>query len=215
MSASNDVLEFGPAVVFRVCCGPLDSLCYLVVDRESDETALIDAGCPADVILRTLEDLALQPKFILVTHTHFDHISSAREISESTRAPAMAHPADVEMLPSYWMSRLGEPPRLEPSVEDGMELEFGGLRVRAIHTPGHTPGSVCYLVEEAGVIFTGDTLFRGAVGRTDFAGGDPDALRASLSRLATLPDETVVLPGHGRETTIGAERDWLRKRGLI
>ncbi len=215
MEFSNDVLEYGPMVVFRICCGPLDSLCYLVVERESGEAILIDSGCPAEVIVTMLKDLGLQLRLILATHTHFDHVSSARAISKETHAPAMAHPADVEMLPRYWMPHLGEPPHLEPAVEDGRVLSLGSLKIRAIHTPGHTPGSVCYWVEEVGVIFTGDTLFKGAVGRTDFVGGDPEALRRSLSRLAALPDETAVLPGHGLDTTIGEERERLRRRGLI
>ncbi len=203
--------EYG-ALVGRVCCGPLRSLCYLIVDLREGEAALVDAGCPAEEVLGALDELGVELRLILLTHTHFDHVAGVEEIRRLTGARAVAHRADVEMLPRYWgWGGVGDPPEVEPAVEDGSEFAVGRLRVRALHTPGHTPGSVCYLLEAEGLglLFTGDTVFAGAVGRTDFAGGDERAMRESLRRLLRLPDRTVILPGHGSETTLGAERPFL------
>ncbi len=205
----DSLSEYG-ALVGRICCGPLRSVCYLVVDLREGEAALVDAGCPAGEVLGALGELGVELRLVLLTHTHFDHVASVGEICGSTGARAVAHPADVEMLPRYWdWGGKGNALDVEPAVEDGSEFSVGRLRVRALHTPGHTPGSVCYFLEAEGLLFTGDTVFAGAVGRTDFAGGDKTRMKESLRRLLTLPDETVILPGHGPETTLGGERRYL------
>jgi len=201
--------EYG-ALVGRICCGPLRSLCYLIVDLREGEAALVDAGCPAKGVLGALDELGVELRLILLTHTHFDHVAALEEICRLTGARAVAHRADVEMLPRYWgWGGVGNAPDVEPAVEEGSEFSVGRLRIRALHTPGHTPGSVCYHLEAGGLLFTGDTVFAGAVGRADFAGGDDRAMRESLRRLLSLPDKTVILPGHGRETTVGEERGYL------
>jgi len=194
-------------IVFRICCGPFESLCYLIENKAEKSSLLIDAGCPAEVVIRIIEERGLRLETILITHTHFDHLLGLNEIVRATNCRALAHPMDVEMLPIYWKEDFGTLPRIEPSIEDGVRMKLGELSFLAIHTPGHTPGSTCYYSSEMSSIFTGDTLFKGAVGTLRYSGRpDYKQMRKSLRKLLSLPQETSVFPGHGDPTTIGEER---------
>lgn len=199
--------------ILRVCCGPFESLCYLIEDKTDRSSFLIDCGCPADEVIGLLELNGLRLEAVLLTHTHFDHVLEVNAVIRRAGSRAIAHPADVEMLPVYWREELGSEPEVIPMVEEGLSLSLDSLSLLALHTPGHTPGSVCYYSREVGVIFTGDTLFRGAIGTLRYS-GSPDSqkqMRRSLRRLYSLPEDTLVLPGHGDSTTIGEERETIRR----
>ena len=190
-------------LIGRICCGPFHSLSYLLTGDEG-RAILIDAGPPLDNLPRLLDDLNADLELVLITHTHYDHLMNVSKIVKLTGARALAHPADIEMMGKYWLEHLGRPPDLEPLTSS--EIIVGDIEIEVLHTPGHTPGSVCYLLKGLKVLFTGDTLFSGGVGRTDLPGGDSEMLRQSLRKIFELEDEVLVLPGHGSETTIGNER---------
>jgi len=193
-----------------VVVGALETNCYLVSCPETGQTVVIDPADEAERILRVLRAHRLTPAVVVNTHGHADHIGA----NDAFGAPVAIHRRDADCLCQpqrnlSWMSGASlvcrAPQRL---LEEGDTIEAGAVRLAVIHTPGHTPGSICLL--SAGVLFSGDTLFADGVGRTDLPGGDEAALRRSLrEKVLVLPDSTRVLPGHGPETTIGAEKDRL------
>lgn len=198
--------------IFKLCCGPFESLCYLIEDESEGRAFLIDAGCPAEEVIQLLEERMLKLEAVLITHTHFDHVLEVNAITKATGSKAIAHPSDVEMIPVYWKESLGRIPEILPSAEDGLMLRLRSFTLEVLHTPGHTPGSVCYYSRDLGVVFTGDTLFKGAVGTLKYS-DDPERykkMRRSLKRLSALPEETLVFPGHGDPTRIGEERETIR-----
>lgn len=206
-------MGFPTARIIRVCCGPFDSLCYLLEDRSSGNSFLIDAGCPTGEVVGLLEERGLKLEAVLLTHTHFDHVLEVNSIVRSTGSRALAHPEDVEMLPIYWKEDLGAKPEVLPSLEEGLTLSLGSLSLVVLHTPGHTPGSVCYYSRDIGVIFTGDTLFKGAVGTLRYSGSSDSykQMKKSLKRLLSLPEDTMVFPGHGDPTIMREERGTIRR----
>lgn len=184
----------------KIPVGMLQENCYFVSD-ENGETAVIDPGDEADRLLGLLQSGGLTPRCILLTHGHFDHVGAAAALAERYHCPAYLHEAD-RALPARLTG--GALPQTR-ALREGDELAVGALRFRVLETPGHSAGSVSLLCGDA--LFSGDTIFAGGSwGRTDFPGGSEPALRASLRRLAALPPQTRVFPGHGPETTIAAER---------
>jgi glyoxylase-like metal-dependent hydrolase (beta-lactamase superfamily II) len=184
--------------------GLLQVNCYLIWAEGSREAAVIDPGGQGRKILQSLRDKNLELRYIFQTHGHWDHTGAAPYLFRQTSAPTYIHPADHN--PKSLIGRLFRKnhPSLLP-LEDGQTLPLGPFSIKAIHTPGHSPGSVCLRVEDA--LFTGDLLFAGGVGRFDFKGGSFRELVKSLrERLAPLPDRLVVYPGHGPDTTLGHER---------
>lgn len=178
----------------------LQENCYFVSD-ENGETAVIDPGDEADRLLGLLQSGGLTPCCILLTHGHFDHVGAAAALAERYHCPVYLHEAD-RALPARLT---GGPLPQTRALHEGDELAVGALRFRVLETPGHSAGSVSLLCGDA--LFSGDTIFAGGSwGRTDFPGGSEPALRTSLRRLAALPPQTRVFPGHGPETTIAAER---------
>ena len=185
--------------------------CYLVIDEATHECAIVDPGEEAGLILRTLEQAAVHPVGIWLTHAHLDHVLGVPRVRAATGAPVYLHDADRSLydhLPEQAAAfglradSLAPPDRAFAHEE---ELPVGGLTFMVRHTPGHSPGSVALVGE--GVVFAGDVLFQGSIGRTDLPGGDFETLMASIEReLLVLPDSTIVYSGHGPETTIGAER---------
>ncbi|HEY8531689.1 MAG TPA: MBL fold metallo-hydrolase [Limnochorda sp.] len=201
----------------RLVVGPIQSNCYLLYDRPGGEAAVIDPGGDGERILGAIERLRLRVVMILLTHTHFDHIGALHQIHEATRAPILVHEAEATWiqdptlnLSASFIGWLPEPvrgPRPHRTLQGGEQLDVAGQAVHVLATPGHTPGGLSYWLPAFGWVFTGDALFKSSIGRTDLPGGNLDQLLEGIRRvLLTLPDETVVLPGHGPETTIGEER---------
>ena len=165
---------------------------------------IIDPGAEATRILR--EAAGLKVKAIIATHGHFDHVAAVNEIKDSLRVPFLLHKADLQTLERYtgWFGQTVKKPEVDIFLKD--EFRIGGIRLKVIHTPGHTPGSVSILADDE-ALFSGDTLFRGAIGRYDFPGGSLKDMRNSIRKLIKLPEYIKVYPGHGEPTTIGMERE--------
>jgi glyoxylase-like metal-dependent hydrolase (beta-lactamase superfamily II) len=188
--------------------------CWVVGSRRHGEACVIDPGDEPDEILALARDMGVRITRVLASHAHLDHILAARAIVEATQAPFLLHQQDLfiaESLPATARAWLGQevPPAPTPDAlpTDGQDIEIAGTSLRVLHTPGHTPGSVCLYAADAGLLFSGDTLFRESIGRTDLPGGNTAQILASIAeRLLSLPDDTRVLPGHMQETTIGHER---------
>jgi len=207
------VEQEGKVIIEKLEVGPLASNCYIVGAESNNEGIIVDPGAEANKILQKVEDLGLEVKFIVVTHGHFDHLDALEEIKEATGAEVAIHAADARALQAsnplgavFHLSSQTPPPpgRL---LQGGDSIDVGDLHFLVLHTPGHTPGGICLLGE--GVVFSGDTLFNFAIGRADLPGSSYNQLMNSLhTKLMVLPDNTVVYPGHGPETTIGNERQW-------
>ncbi len=165
----------------RIIVGPLETNCYLAADEATKETIIIDPGDEPEKIFAVINRQKLKPKFILLTHSHFDHIGALEEIKKFSSC-------DVENL------------------KKGDEIKIGSSVLSAIKTPGHTLDSVCFVLEKEKIIFSGDTLFKAGIGRTDLEGGDYAQMQKSFKRLMEFPNHFKVFPGHGPETTIGEEK---------
>lgn len=206
-------------IVATLPVGMIQTNCYLVGCEETLEGVVIDPGGHPQRILAEVERHGLTIKYVLNTHAHFDHTDANAAIVEATGAPLALHPLERPLLQASGGAALfglqadpSPPPDLE--LHDGDELEVGKLRFQVLHTPGHTPGHVCFYESAEGVLFDGDVLFYRGIGRTDLQGGSWQQLMGSIQRvLFALPDETVVYSGHGPATTIGDEKQhnpWLR-----
>ena len=198
----------------QVLCLPVGMLqanCYIVYEREGGDAVVIDPGAEEERILRQLENHKLHVAHVLLTHAHFDHMLAAKEVMEATGAELLVPADDAPALNdgrlnARFLLGVDTPYPLVPSrlLEEGNEVEAGELCLKVISTPGHTAGGCCYLCGDA--LFTGDTLFAGSIGRTDLPGGSFAALKQSLDKLAALPGDYTVYPGHGEPTTLEAER---------
>jgi len=194
-----------------VVVGALETNCYLVYDEGTRDCAVIDPGADPEKIVATIADLELKPVVVLNTHGHVDHIGANAGIVEKYAVPLAMHAADTGMLQvsdfielSLLLGARNSPPP-DRLLAEGDEIAVGRTSLRVIHIPGHTPGSIGFV--HGGVLFSGDTLFCGGVGRTDLPGGSwKDLERSIRERILTLPEETVVLPGHGPWTTVEQER---------
>lgn len=204
--------------IISLAVGPLTTNCYIVTCERTLEALIIDPGFSiheGDNIIKEIEKRALQVRYIVNTHGHVDHISGNAKIKETTKAKIMIHKDDAHMLMSpprnlstmLGLSAVSLPP--DHLLSDGDKIRVGFLEFEVLHTPGHTPGSISLYCRDENAVFTGDTLFAGSVGRTDLPGSSYKKLISSIKgKLLKLPDETVVYPGHGEETTIGRERKW-------
>ena len=197
-------------IVEKVVVGPLGCNCYIVADEKAKEAIIIDPGDETEAILGRVERLGLDIKIIFLSHGHVDHTAALSQVKEATAAEVAIHTDDRATLSDDFLSlfigvkkpKIAPPDRL---LKEGDEIMVGAVSFGVLHTPGHTPGGACLYGE--GVLFSGDTLFNYGIGRPDLPGGDAEKLLESIkNRLMTLPDETKVYPGHGPETTIGAER---------
>ncbi len=194
-----------------VVVGALETNCYLVYDEETRDCAVIDPGADPEKIVAAIAGLELKPVIVLNTHGHVDHIGSNADIVEKYGVPLAMHDADADLLRvsdfielSLLLGARNSPPP-DRLLAEGDEIAVGRTSLRVIHIPGHTPGSIGFV--HGGVLFSGDTLFSGGVGRTDLPGGSwKDLERSIRERILTLPEETVVLPGHGPWTTVEQER---------
>jgi glyoxylase-like metal-dependent hydrolase (beta-lactamase superfamily II) len=196
--------------VERFNVGPLDNNLYLLTADTSPEAIVIDPSIDSEGVLAEIARRGLRVKRILLTHAHIDHILMVKRFHDATSAPVWLHEADrplydrgAEQAAAFGMPWPGSVP-IAHAIQDGEEVGTEELPIRALHTPGHSPGSVTLVTPEA--MICGDVLFRGSVGRTDLPGGDwPALVRSIRERLFPYPHETRVLPGHGPETTIGLE----------
>jgi glyoxylase-like metal-dependent hydrolase (beta-lactamase superfamily II) len=208
--------------ILRRVVGPLATNLYLVADPRTREAIAIDTAIPSlDLVTADLAARGWRLLLIVSTHGHWDHMGDDAAVSAHTGAPIAVHPDDREMLvrPQPLFAPFEIPPCV-PAVDlaEGGRIRIGSVDLEVLHTPGHTPGSVCLLSRETGTLFAGDTLFPGGWGRVDLPGGDPEAMVGSLGRLERLDDAVRVLPGHGADTTIGRERSWLelvRREGRL
>ncbi len=194
--------------------GLLGCNCSILGDEATRQAIVVDPGYDVPHIVALLAKHKLTVKKILVTHAHIDHIASAIQLKELTGAPILYSQADLPLVAMMDMQAgmFGLPvPKVEPpdhSPADGEAVEVGDLQGTVLYTPGHSEGSLCLYVPDEHLLLAGDTLFRGGVGRTDFPGGNMSKLLGSIhDRLLTLPDDTLVVPGHGPLTTIGTERE--------
>ena len=215
--ATSFELTQGTLSVRMIPVGPLQTNCYLVSD--ADGTALlVDPGGDGEMLLELVRARDLRLAALLLTHGHFDHTGAVRMLKDATKAPVVASLREKPLLDGsanlpVWLRAPGPPIEIDIPAREGMPLSFGGIEVKVIETPGHTPGSVSYLIGRW--LFSGDTLFAGSVGRTDL-GGSLEDLMPSLEKLTTLPPETIVLPGHLGATTLEHEiqyNPYFRKQG--
>ena len=189
--------EDGLVEVHRVVVGPMDNNVYVVRCRQTGDALLIDAANEHEHLLELCRTLGVRQ--VVETHGHWDHIQAVPAVRDAGLDVAVTA-ADADMLPAY-----------DQILEDDQVIEVGRLRLRTVATPGHTPGSICFAVEGTPLLFSGDTLFPGGPGATSFPGGDFATIIDSIDRriFARFGDDTIVLPGHGDDTTVGTERPHL------
>lgn len=223
MEVANEIMVRGIVV------GVFQENCWVVGNRRTGEAICIDPGDQPNEILALARDMGVNIKLIANSHAHIDHVCGVQGIQSATGAKFLLHHQDLDLLRDGFglaAARFGLDPSQKPPdpsafVEDGDIVEVAGLQLKAITTPGHTPGSVSYYTE--GMLFSGDTLFRQSIGRTDMPGGSfEQEMQSICERLLALPDDTAVLPGHMEETSIAQERrlnpfilEWRMRRGEI
>lgn len=196
-----------------VVVGPLEVNCYIIADEKNKEAAVIDPGDNSDEILDVIKKNNLNLKYIINTHAHFDHIGAIGKIKDATGAKFLIHEMETHVLKTLPSQNLifgiktDSPPPPDRFLKDCEELMLGDIKLRILYTPGHSPGGIC--IHADGVLFTGDTLFAGSIGRTDLPGGDYNTLINSIKKkLLPLGDETIVLPGHGPKSAIKEEKEY-------
>jgi hydroxyacylglutathione hydrolase len=212
---SERTVPDGAIVIEHFAVGPLQCTCTIVADRASGEAIVVDGGAEPERIVARLQALGTHAVQLLHTHAHIDHIGALAELRERTGAPGLLHHADLPLYATLRMQAgwLGvAPPKtvtLDGDLTDGDRLRAGAATLEVLHTPGHTPGSVSFALDTGAdtLLLTGDTLFRGSVGRWDLGGTSlEDIVRSIRTKLFAFADDTVVVPGHGPLTTIGEER---------
>ena len=204
--------EVTEIIVRGIVVGQFTENCWVIGNRRTGEGICVDPGDQPDEVLAMARDMGLRIKYIANSHAHIDHILGVGAVRDATGAKFLLHAGDLEMarntatMAKGWMGiDIVNPPDPDAFLSDGDDIDIDGLKLKVLHTPGHTRGSVCFYAN--GVLFAGDTLFQGSVGRTDLPGGDEaEELASIVDRLLVLPDETIVLPGHMAQTTIGEER---------
>ena len=188
----------------QMVLGPVYTNCYFLKNKETGETLIVDPADSPKRIFQKVEDMGAKPVGILLTHGHFDHVEALKEVAEKYNAPIYMNKNEIDFMKND-KTVFGALPKKYNLVEDGDTLPFGDGVIKCIHTPGHTKGGMCYLYKDA--LFTGDTLFKGSVGRSDFIGGNFNELITSIkTKLMILDDNIKVYPGHMESSSIGFER---------
>ncbi|MCX5726763.1 MAG: MBL fold metallo-hydrolase [Candidatus Saganbacteria bacterium] len=189
----------------KIIVGELETNCYIVADEKTWDAMIIDPGEETEKVLLVIEENHLKPRYIICTHGHPDHSGEVKKLSEAINVPVYIHKEDALMLNGLVANYLGiKTPSSIAFLENDQEINLGDLRFKVIHTPGHSKGGICLYHDS--VLFSGDTLFAGEVGRMDLPGGSKADLIRSLKRLFKLPEDTLVYPGHGEETSIKEEK---------
>ncbi|MGI6678629.1 MAG: MBL fold metallo-hydrolase [Dehalobacterium sp.] len=198
-------------IIHELQVGMIGTNCYLVASQETKEAMVIDPGDEADRIFQLAEKHGYKITIILNTHGHWDHIGGNKTLKELTQAPILIHESDDAYLTDSKLNlgslfgNQGESPKADRLLREGDIVTVGNLTFKVLHTPGHTPGGISLVGDK--VVFVGDTLFKGSIGRTDFTGGSFSILISSIkNKLITLDDDLLVYPGHGPHTTIGQEK---------
>ena len=191
--------------------GPIQANCYVLGCERTKEAAVIDPGGDVDKILMTLAKDKLRCLYIINTHGHFDHSAENKRLKEVTGAQLILHEADAPMIMQQaaggrmWGINVDNSPPPDRTIQEGDVITFGDVSLKVLHTPGHSEGGISLVMDK--MVFVGDTLFAGSIGRTDFPGGDYDGLiRSVREKIFSLEDDVVIYPGHGPKTTVGTER---------
>lgn len=202
-------------IIEKFPCGPVKTNCYLLGCSQTKFGAVIDAPFESvQIILKSAEAHGLTIQMLLFTHSHWDHIGEAALLKEATDARVYIHKEDAGNLENPGSDGLNCPfsikgVKVDHFLEEGESIRLGDLVMSVIHTPGHTPGGCCFYLEKQHALFSGDTLFKGTYGRLDLCTAEPEKMGGSLKKLAELPPETRVYPGHGPHTTIQEEKKWI------
>lgn len=185
--------------------GIYDANCYILVDETSSEATVIDPGGDANILIDNIKSLKSKVKMILLTHGHADHTGAVSELRNEFKCDVYINKKDAELINKKVPIYGNENENGDKFIKEGDVLHFGNYEIKCIETPGHTPGGMCFLI--GNVVFTGDTLFQRSIGRTDFQGGNFESIIKSIkNKLLTLPDDTVVYPGHGPKSSIAFEK---------
>ena len=195
-----------------ITVGLFEVNCIFLQNETTNETIIIDPGADADRIQAHLRKIGMKSVACLLTHGHMDHISAVAAVADTFDIPVYLHPDDAkwaftpqnQMLPYYGMPQ--KPAKQTLPLADNQKLSLAGLNIEVLHTPGHSPGSVCFLLKEENILISGDTLFKDSAGRTDLPGGNGHTLARSLKRIASLPGNPAIYPGHGPDTTLKIEK---------
>ena len=197
-------------VVYRFPLGPLSANCYLVVCERTKKGIIVDPADEGDFISEKILQLKITPLFIFATHGHFDHIMAAEELRLNFNIPFLVHKEDEFLLRTakergdFWLGkRVWLPPKKWEYIKEGDKIRFGKETLEVIHTPGHTPGSICLYNKKENILFSGDLIFKDGVGRTDFSYSSSEKMESSLKKIGSLPKDTLVYPGHGKEFCLG------------
>lgn len=188
----------------RIPAGVYAANCFILMDEDTSEAAVIDPGGDCDDLIKAVNEIGAKVKYILLTHGHIDHTGAVIEMQKEYNVPVYINEEDYRIMEKgdYIFGNIG---KTDDFLKDGSVFNIGNIEIKSIHTPGHTPGGICFLAGD--VVFTGDTLFAGSIGRTDLAGGDFDTIIKSIKdKLMILEDDVTVFPGHGAQSSIGRER---------
>ncbi len=189
--------------------GPFGTNCYVLMDDVSSEIVVIDPGDNGQMLINEISKMGGKPKMVLLTHSHTDHTGAVQDITEKFNIPVLINEKDdvLTQNPNMLFSKFSSTGKADGYLVDGQTLELGSLKIHCIETPGHTPGGMSFLVGNC--LFSGDTLFKESIGRTDFPGGDYDKIISSIvNKLLVLPEEIKVLPGHGPDSSVKYEKQY-------
>ena len=193
-------------IIKAIPAGIYDANCYIVMDEKTKDAVVLDPGGDGEMLERAIKDMGANVKSILFTHGHMDHVGGVEYLSDKLNVPFYISKIDEEYMEkdNYVFGSIR---KANGYLEDGNDLSFGSLNIKVIATPGHTKGGLCFLIEDK--LFTGDTLFQGSIGRTDFIGGSfPEIINSIKTKLLPLGDEIEVYPGHGPKSSIGYEKGY-------
>ena len=193
-------------IIKAIPAGIYDANCYIVMDEKTKDAVVLDPGGDGEMLERAIKDMKANVKSILLTHGHMDHVGGVEYLSDKLNVPFYISKIDEEYMEkdNYVFGSIRN---ANGYLEDGNELSFGSLNIKVIATPGHTKGGLCFLIDDK--LFTGDTLFQGSIGRTDFIGGSfPEIIDSIKTKLLPLGDEIEVYPGHGPKSSIGYEKGY-------